>query len=120
MGDDSQRDLISINQTEPSNLNATSVEPISEESTDSHAEHNQVAVLYSHLQSAERLNVCKQQTVFCDSFDKLLSLLEQDRVNTIWFDESVKQPEREYIEGWAKIFRPELRAQTLPNQKRIH
>lgn len=120
MGDDSSSKSYSPNTTKLNDQKAHSLDMIEAETYDIETDNRSVRVLYSHAKAIELPNEDEMTVIHCDSFDKVLILLEEDLVEAIWFDDSVHQSERTYITGWAKIFRPDLKAQTLPPQKPLH
>jgi hypothetical protein len=74
------------------------------------------SVLYTHAASAECGLLPAGNTVTCRSLEELLSLLETDLVDSLWFDTTVSPQERAYITGWARIFRPSVSAHLLQEQ----
>lgn len=120
MGDDSSRKLESSKANNRCGLDTTTYDTSHVETTEVNTGNQSIRVLYSHEKTIETLKEDETRTIHCRSFDDLLILLEEDLVETIWFDQSVKQHERAYITGWAKIFRPDLKAKILPSQNPIH
>lgn len=109
------------NQAEPfsektdSIVSTTSTHHNSEPEPEEDSTRERVAVLYSHSAPpiATQHNA-PPSTAVCSSFEQLLLLLEDDRVDSILFDKSISHHEQAYITGWAKIFRPSVVSQKLP------
>lgn len=80
-------------------------------------EGERLSVLYTHGDSDSSPTHVQTAHMVCRSLEELLTYLESDLVESLWFDESVTAQERSYITGWARIFRPSLTAQRL--QERI-
>lgn len=79
--------------------------------------NERITVIYSHDAQTSVLSGSSTTDVVCSSFEQLLLLLEDDRVETILFDSTISSHERNYITGWARIFRPSLSAHKLPMEK---
>lgn len=80
-------------------------------------EPERFAVLYSHEVGTNPPSLALRPNIRCSNFEELLYLLEDDRVGSIWFDETVNSHEKSYIAGWARIFRPDLTAHNLQREK---
>jgi hypothetical protein len=70
-------------------------------------------VLYTHSTATQSDSQSPASRVTCHSLEELLSLLECDLVESLWFDGTVSPQERAYITGWARIFRPSVSAHLL-------
>jgi hypothetical protein len=79
--------------------------------------NERITVIYSHDPNVAVSQGIDPQAVICSTFEQLLLLLEDDRVEAILFDNDINHHERAYITGWSRIFRPTLTAQKLPTEK---
>jgi|GEM_PF-636496 len=112
MGDASQaRQFRNSSASDPRILTATH-DP-SEPDCELGPEIERISVLYSHNMHSDLRKQLSTNSEVCQSFDELLLFLEDDRVESIWFDETVNPHEKAYISGWARIFRPELTTHKL-------
>lgn len=107
MGDANQAKQFRSSSTSDSGILATTHEPY-ELNCELGPEIERFTVFYSHNMHSVQRKQLPQNSEFCQSFDELLLFLEDDRVESIWFDETVNSHEKAYITGWARIFRPEL------------
>lgn len=118
MGDDSSRKLNHPDSPTPPAPDLQPGEQDNFQSTELDSVIVRLHVLYSHSTAQPDEN--QRNMVLCNSLDDLLVHLEDDLVEAIWFDGSVSHPDRSYIAGWAKIFRPELTTHFLPDKKTLH
>lgn len=118
MGDDSSRKLNHPGSPTPPAPDLRPGEQDIRQSTELDSVIARLHVLYSH--STAEPHESQRNMVLCNSLDDLLVHLGEDQVEAIWFDGSVNHPERNYIAGWAKIFRPELTTHFLPDKKTVH
>jgi hypothetical protein len=81
------------------------------------ATQERISVVYSHDPAVITHHGLTSQAVVCSTFEQLLLLLEDDRVDSILFDATISHHEKAYITGWARIFRPSLTAHKLPTEK---
>jgi hypothetical protein len=82
-------------------------------SSETQVEQVRTSVLYTHSTYVETDALPFENSVICRSLEELLSLLETDLVDSLWFDASVSPQERAYITGWARIFRPTVSAHQI-------
>ncbi|MEN9824928.1 MAG: hypothetical protein RI953_673 [Pseudomonadota bacterium] len=82
-------------------------------SDDSPPEADRISILYTHADDNSGLGLVPNGGAACRSLEELLSYLESDLVDTLWFDDSVSAQERSYITGWARIFRPGVTTQQI-------
>ena len=80
---------------------------------DSSSEADRISILYTHADDNSGLNLVPNGGAICRSLEELLSYLESDLVEAMWFDDSVSAQERSYITGWARIFRPGVTTQMI-------
>lgn len=71
------------------------------------------SILYTHAPDDSGLLEVPNGQLTCRSLEELLSYLESDLVDALWFDDTISTQERTYITGWARIFRPSVSAQLL-------
>lgn len=81
--------------------------------TDEYAPPERFPVLYTHSENDTALALVPNGQVICRSLEELLTHLECDVVESLWFDETVSPQERNYITGWARIFRPAVSSHKL-------
>lgn len=112
MGDASQARQFRNSSASDPRILTTAHDP-SEPDCELGPEIERITVLYSHNMHSDLRKQLPQNSEVCQSFDELLLFLEDDRVESIWFDETVNSHEKAYITGWARIFRPELTTQKL-------
>lgn len=77
------------------------------------SEPQRLSVLYTHAANDNALSEIPNGHCACRSLEELLSFLESDLVESLWFDETVSPQERNYITGWARIFRPSVSSHLL-------
>jgi hypothetical protein len=75
-----------------------------------------ISVFYTHSEGPSSSTLAPGGRVVCRSLEELLSYLESDLVDSLWFDETVSAQERGYISGWARIFRPNVSSQVIATQ----
>ncbi|MFZ9520152.1 MAG: hypothetical protein ACO3A4_06715 [Silvanigrellaceae bacterium] len=80
---------------------------------ESSPEADRIPILYTHAEDNRNLDMVPSGGTACRSLEELLSYLESDSVDTLWFDDSVTAQERSYITGWARIFRPGVMTQLI-------
>jgi hypothetical protein len=112
MGDASQARQFRNSSASDPRIRTAKHDP-SELDTEFDPEIERIAVLYSHNKHSDLKSQLPPNGEVCHSFDELLLFLEDDRVESIWFDETVNPHEKAYISGWARIFRPELTTHKL-------
>ena len=112
MGDASQARQLRNSSASDSHILTSATDP-SELDIDLSPEIDRISVLYSHNKHSDLKKQLPPNSEVCHSFDELLLFLEDDRVESMWFDETVNPHEKAYISGWARIFRPELATHKL-------
>ena len=90
---------------------------------DEHSQTNSLercVVLYSRTAETAQDFALPTNVVCCSNFDDLLLLLEDDKIESIWFDTSISSHEKSYVTGWARIFRPDLTTHNLQREDLTH
>lgn len=80
---------------------------------DNFSELERISILYTHSEDNSGLARVPNGQVVCRTLEELLSFLESDLVDSLWFDETVSNQEKNYISGWARIFRPGVNSQRV-------
>lgn len=72
-----------------------------------------LSVFYTHAENDAELAHVPNGQIVCRSLEELLTYLEGDLVDSLWFDDTISSQERNYITGWARIFRPNVSSHRL-------